>query len=265
MSRIILLLFLLFSSPVLFSQVRDSAEIEEDYYEENIETGHYNNMYPADSVLRANPLSENQIYPKKFKENLSSRYKGKDFDYTTHQPQESFFQKLLRKLDALIQAIFGDVNPSGSLGFTTVLLRLFVIIIVGFVLYFLVKFIISRNGNLFFGKRNRKTIINDEDVVENIHEINFPENILKYESMKDYRSAIRYQFLFVLKRMSDKKLINWNFEKTNKDYIQELKASHLQKEFADLAHIFDYVWYGEFSIDEASYTTFKRKFQSFKP
>lgn len=265
MNRFILLLFLLFSSPTLFSQVQDSVEIEEDYYEENIATGHYNNMYPADSVLNMNPQSEDTIYPKKFKSNLSSRYKGNDFDYSTHKPQESFLQKLLRKLDALIQAIFGDVHPSGSLGFTTIILRLFVIVIVGFVLYFLVKFIISRNGNLFFGKRNKKTIINDEDVVENIHEINFPNTILKYETMKDYRSAIRYQFLYILKRLSDKKLINWNFEKTNEDYIQELKVSHLQKEFADLAHIFDYVWYGEFSIDEDHYATFKHKFQSFKP
>ena len=100
---------------------------------------------------------------------------------------------------------------------------------------------------------------------ENIHEINFPESILGFERSGDYRSAIRYHFLFVLKKLSDKKRINWNPEKTNKDYVRELKADHLQEEFSKLSYIFDYVWYGEFSIDEESYEKFKEQYQSFKP
>ena len=81
----------------------------------------------------------------------------------------------------------------------------------------------------------------------------------------DYRSAVRYQFLFILKKLSDKKLINWNPEKTNKDYAAELKAPHLKNDFSNLSYIFDYVWYGEFSIEEQSYQKFKNKYQAFKP
>ncbi|MEI7487385.1 MAG: hypothetical protein WCJ72_08235 [Chryseobacterium sp.] len=54
----------------------------------------------------------------------------------------------------------------------------------------------------------------------------------------------------MLKKLSDKKSINWNPEKTNKDYVTELKVPNLKNEFSNLSYIFEYVWYGEFSIDE---------------
>ena len=123
----------------------------------------------------------------------------------------------------------------------------------------------GKEGNLFFGKKNKKVEINAEELHENIHEINFPESIAKFERQGDFRSAVRYQFLFVLKKLSDKKQISWNPEKTNKDYLMELKAEHLKNEFSGLSYIFDYVWYGEFSIDEQAYLTFKNQYQAFKP
>lgn len=114
-------------------------------------------------------------------------------------------------------------------------------------------------------KKNKKINLNEEELHENIHEINFPETITRFELQGDYRSAVRYQFLFILKKLSDKKLINWNPEKTNKDYTAELKASQLKNDFSDLAYIFDYVWYGEFDIEEQDYQKFKNQYQGFKP
>lgn len=228
-------------------------------------TGHYHNMLRADSVLMKNPVSENTVYPKEFKKNIPSRYKGNEFDYSVSKPKESFWQKLLRKIDRILQGIFGETTIKKSSEFTGVLVRLFAIILVGFLLYFIIKYILGKDGNFIFGKKNKKLDLNVEELHENIHEINFPESIAKFEHTRDYRSAVRYQFLFILKKLSDKKLINWNPEKTNKDYVAELKAPHLKSEFSDLSYIFDYVWYGEFNIEEQSYQKFKNKYQAFKP
>jgi len=259
MNKYFLFIFFLFSFGFCKAQ-------DEDSYEDSLITGHYKNMYRADSVLLKNPVSENSVYPKSFKENIKSRYKGEEFNYSTSKPRESFWDKLMRKVLKIIQSIFGETSLESSAQITTLIIRLFAVILVGFLLYFIIKFIIGKNGNFIFGKKNKKVIINDEELHENIHEINFPESIAAYEQAKDYRSAVRYHFLFVLKKLSDKKLILWNPEKTNKDYIAELKSSDLfKKEFSDLSYIFDYVWYGEFSIDEHSYTKFKEQYQSFKP
>lgn len=254
-----------------FSKAQDvdsTAVVEEnydDYNEDSLYTGHYKNMYRADSVLTANPVSENTVYPKSFKNNIKSRYKGDEFDYSTSKPRESFWNKLMKKVAKIVQSIFGETSFENSAKITAAIVRLFAILLVGFLIYFIIKFIIGRNGNLFFGKRNKKVIINDEELHENIHEINFAESIASFERSKDYRSAVRYQFLYILKKLSDKKLILWNPEKTNKDYVTELKAPNLKNEFSNLSYIFDYVWYGEFSIDEQSYAKFKEQYQSFKP
>lgn len=268
MNKVFLFILFLFYFGHSNAQTVDSTVVYEDYYDESYEdslsTGHYRNMYRADSVLLKNQVSDNTVYPKNFKENIKSRYKGEEFDYSTSKPRESFWDKLMKKVLKLIQSIFGSTSLESSAQITTAIIRLFAIVLVGFLLYFIVKFIIGKNGNFFFGKRNKNVVINDEELHENIHEINFPESIATFERTKDYRSAVRYQFLFILKKLSDRKLILWNPEKTNKDYVSELKAPHLKNEFSNLSYIFDYVWYGEFSIDEQSYAKFKEQYQSFK-
>ncbi|MDC8106488.1 DUF4129 domain-containing protein [Chryseobacterium sp. PTM-20240506] len=264
MNKIIFFLLIFFSTGFVYAQ--DDIELPpEAYVEDSLSTGHYKNMYRADSVLMEHPVSENTIYPKKFRENLKSRYKGNEFDYTTIKPRESFWQKLQRKIARILEGIFGEDTFGTSAKVTTIVMRLFAIVLIGFLLYFIVRYLISKDGNFFFGKKNKKVNINEEELHENIHEINFPESIAKFEVTGDYRSAVRYQFLYVLKKLSDKKLIIWNPEKTNKDYAAELKAEYLKKEFSNLSYIFDYVWYGEFSITEQDYLKFKNQYQTFKP
>lgn len=265
MNKIFFFLLIFFSFESSFAQDQTDPPPVAEAYIDSLNTGHYKNMYRADSVLLKNPVSENTVYPKKFKENIQSRYKGNEFDYTTVKPKESFWQKLLRKIDKILQSIFGETVFTKSGNIAGILIRIFAIILVGFLLYFIIKYLIGKDGNFIFGKKNKKVIINDEELHENIHEINFPESIAKFEREGDYRSAVRYQFLFVLKKLSDKKSINWNPEKTNKDYVTELKVPNLKNEFSNLSYIFEYVWYGEFSIDEQSYQKFKAQYQAFKP
>ncbi|WP_027380339.1 hypothetical protein [Chryseobacterium daeguense] len=266
MNKILFSFLILFSAQFIYAQTEnDPPPPVAEVYVDSLDTGHYKNMYRADSVLAKNLTTENTVYPKKFKENIPSRYKGKDFDYTTVKPRMSFWEKLMDKVFRILEAIFGETVFTKSGNIAGILVRLFAIVLIGFLLYFIIKYLIGKDGNFLFGKKNRKVEIKDEELHENIHEINFPESILKFEKSGDYRSAVRYQFLFVLKKLSDKKLIVWNPEKTNKDYVAELKAPHLKNDFFDLSYIFDYVWYGEFGINEESYLKFKSQYQNFKP
>ncbi|WP_449401576.1 hypothetical protein [Chryseobacterium wanjuense] len=161
---------------------------------DSIDTGHYKNMYRADSVLAKSPVTENTVFQKKFKENIPSRYKGKDFDYTTVKPRMSFWEKLMDKIMRIMESIFGETVFTKSGNIAGVLVRLFAIVLVGFLLYFIIKYLIGKDGNFLFGKKNRKVDIKDEELHENIHEINFPESILKFERSGDFRSAVGTSF-----------------------------------------------------------------------
>ena len=222
-----------------------------------------NEQFYSDSILLKKPTTDNIIFPKSFGEKFQSKYKGSDYDYTTIKPRESLWQKIQKRIIKILEAIFGNVDPSKSGKYAEDIIRIFAVIIIGFVLYFVIKFLLGKDGNFLFSK-NKKINIENQDLQENIHEINFSESIEKFERQKDYRSAVRYQFLLVLKKLADKKLINWNPEKTNKDYLSELKSNDLKSNFKDLAYIFDYVWYGEFEVNEENYTQFKQKFLNFK-
>lgn len=62
---------------------------------------------------------------------------------------------------------------------------------------------------------------------------------------RNYQLAVRIYFLIALKGLEQMRLIRWEKEKTNWDYIQELKDHHLQKPFTDLVYEYDRLWYGE--------------------
>lgn len=219
-----------------------------------------NKMLPADSLLNGDYQTKNSISQKKFAPNFQKKYNSKDFDYQVIKPHESLWERIKRNINRILREIFGDINPSAANSFTVKLLRILGFIALAFLIYFLVKYLNSKSGNFFFSKKNKNLAPKSGEIHENIHEINFPELIKKYEAEKDFRFAIRYQFLSVLKALSDRNKILWMPEKTNQDYVSELKDEFSKKQFLDLAYIFDYVWYGEFTISESDYNFYKEKF-----
>lgn len=218
----------------------------------------------SDSLLKKNPISNNPVYAKSFEPNFREKYKGDEFDYKKVKNEKSFWQKLIERIISFLESIFGHIDPNKTTQYTGNVFRLFVVIIVGFVLYFFIRFFMNKNGNFFFSKKSKNFNANNQNLQENIHEINFPEAITKFENEKQYRSAVRYRFLLVLKKLNDQKHIVWNPEKTNQDYLAELKQTNLKDEFEELIYIFDYVWYGEFEVKEAQYHKFRQKFLDFK-
>ena len=152
---IFLLIFLAVGS--VYAQNEDDPATTAEVYVDSISTSHYKNMYRADSVLIKKPVTENTVYPKKFKENVPSRYKGEDFDYTTTKPRMSVWEKLMKKIVEILNSIFGETVFTNSSKIAGVLVRLFAIILVGFLLYFIIKYLIGKDGGFFFGKKNKKS------------------------------------------------------------------------------------------------------------
>ena len=60
--------------------------------------------------------------------------------------------------------------------------------------------------------------------------------------------------------MSNKQIIEWNPEKTNSDYLYEIKSEKLKTEFEYLSYLYNYVWYGEFEMDEVHFEEVKKSF-----
>lgn len=87
--------------------------------------------------------------------------------------------------------------------------------------------------------------------------------IAEAESKNDYPLATRYWFLKTLKNLSDKEIIVYSVDKTNEQYISELKAKPDLKGFESLSRNYEFIWYGKFSIGENTYLQLKNEFDFF--
>jgi len=100
--------------------------------------------------------------------------------------------------------------------------------------------------------------------LENIHEINFDSEIENAISQSNYRLAVRLLYLRCLKQLSDTQLIQWQINKTNNTYIDELTNPEQKQTFKQITHQFEYVWYGNFAIDKQAFGNIDVLFQNFK-
>ena len=260
------LLLLLLNLSALYSQ-STTTTVELDsmaaFNEDEIYIDYPKEYILSDSLLEQNYSTKNETTERAYPD-FRKKYQDPDFNYTTIRPKTSLMNKIENFFKKIIEAIFGKMDPNKAQSTVNTTLKILAILITGTLLYFLLRYLANKNGNLFFGKRNKKLNIPTSEIQENIHEINFEHSILNFENSNDYRSAIRHHFLFVLKKLSDKKLINWNPEKTNYDYLHSLKKEKQQNSFRQLIYIFENVWYGEFSITKSDYEVLKKEFQNFE-
>ncbi len=122
-----------------------------------------------------------------------------------------------------------------------------------------------RRGD-FFGLFLRKKASTGElsyYTEENIYEIDFDVMIKKFMENNEYRMALRYRFLKSLRNLSEKGVIVWKNEKTNRDYAKELSLQPVRSSFSELVNIFEYVWYGNFEIDKNFLDRMNERFRSF--
>lgn len=198
---------------------------------------------------------KNIDYDKKraFTSDLKEKYSGKEFIYTENlnkpkpkeaiSPEElSFFTGLISFMTAFFPYLLGLI----------------------FVFIIIKTFINSEASFWSFGKSNGKIadkLIHEDD--DNIEDIDF-DNLLKRAISNDnYRLAIRYYYLILLKKLAIKKYIEYHKDKTNSEYLFELKSKQIKKEFSYLSYIYSYVWYGEFHVNEQKFNVIENKYKSF--
>lgn len=69
----------------------------------------------------------------------------------------------------------------------------------------------------------------------------------------DFREAIRVYFTMILQELIRINEIKWKREKTNHQYLQEIKSVGRKSSFSRVVRLFEIVWYGEYAIDYLRY------------
>jgi hypothetical protein len=96
-------------------------------------------------------------------------------------------------------------------------------------------------------------LLEDED----INGLDFDQLIEKALSEKGYSDAIRWAYLKTLKVLHENKLISYDTFKTVNEYVYEIKAVELKKQFRKLSLEFVYYRYGNGEADENKFLSFQ--------
>lgn len=192
-------------------------------------------------------------------EDLTQKYSGKEFDYSIKTGEsQNLLARFFNWLNRWLADTFGiNISPEAF----NIIKWLIYILMSGLIIYLIVRLLLKERFETLFTKRSRS--LPDVKLGEkHIDEIDFDMLLSKAIKENDYRLAIRYHFLKLLKRLSQKEIITWHFEKTNSDYQNEIKEVQIQSGFKNLAYLYDYVWYGEQPIDQLGYQEAQNQFEA---
>lgn len=135
--------------------------------------------------------------------------------------------------------------------------KLLTILAIGFILFIVYKILLTAG---FFNKKRRKIPARVDEELENVESPQLGDLIAKSEEMGDYGRAVRYRYLLLLRLLAAKNLIHLSNEKTNLDYIKEVRAHSFQEDFREITRYYEYIWYGEFTPDPYLWERVKSSF-----
>jgi hypothetical protein len=188
---------------------------------------------------------------------LKSYAEDRDFKYDDVAPETDWWTRFWRWFWHLLEDAFGS-GPSGQfIGYVAL------IILVALALFIIFK--VLGLDLAIFSRKSKSVEVPYSEVEDNIHEINFNEEIDKAIASGNFRLAVRLFYLRILKQLSDANQINWQPEKTNQTYISEITDASRKHTFKNLTDQFEYVWYGEFAINQQQFDQMKTGFENFKP
>jgi len=216
--------------------------------------------YAQEEIMHTNnsiKYSKDIKYTKKraFTTNLKEKYSGKDFEY--QEEKKEVIKKPMKKTAPL--------NFGGLAAFFTFMKFIFPFILGGIVVYIILKLYLGSDTKFWKvnHKKNKKVVtklVYEEDDIEKTDIEALLQNAIDEDNK---RLAIRYYYLLVLKKLTEKGIIIYDKDKTNADYLYEINDKLQKNEFSYLAYIYTYIWYGKFTINNDDFLTVSKKYTNF--
>lgn len=134
-------------------------------------------------------------------------------------------------------------------------------ILIAFFLFVIYRIIVVNKLFLFYSGSKAKATATDEAI--DIEDDNLDEKIQKAVAAKEHRVAVRFMYLKALRLLNDKQWIRYHADGTNHEYVSQMSGHKLATEFGFLTRVYDYMWYGEFTVTEEQFEIVQKNFSHF--
>lgn len=196
------------------------------------------NRFVPDSVTRS------------LKRDKAFWYAGKDRPAGNEKTaSHSFWEKIWERVFAL----------AGSPLFRQVMWVLLLALFATAVIWFLVQ-----NKMSLFGSGSVTAFPGQEKEgeVDDIFMTNLQEAAATAAAKEDFRLAIRFDYLHLLKVFSQSGLIHYRAGATNREYLAGLYAHPCYKDFLHATRSYEYTWYGKIPVSRQQYESIHHNFSS---
>lgn len=196
-------------------------------------------------------------------EDLQAYTKNPDFDYEIIKQDTSWWDDFKTWLgNIFIQFFEWLFGVEEAVGYLAIFFRIVPYILLILLLFLLIKFFLNVNSRSIINAKKNQALVSLSEEEHIIKNEDIQQLIQKALADKIYRLAVRYYYLYILQLMTEKELIIWELQKTNDDYLNEIKKQELKQPFIKITRLYDYIWYGGFDIDEAKYSRAEAAFSS---
>lgn len=231
------ILFLSFSIAFILAQQTYPVKIHNDTIENKI------SLSQLEDTLSLN----DRVH---FQENFQEKYSSKDYHYE-EIPKKTPLND--RKSFTLSWDWLNNLSIDTITSFITWVSILFLVSSIGYILYF--NFSNTTFKSRKIAPRSLKEIatLSEEEIITSSNLDAIDQLILEAQNEYNYRLALRLQFLKVFKKMIEKKIFQFKKDKTNNEYYTEINSKELKVSFKKISYWYEYIWYGEYPIDNLLY------------
>jgi hypothetical protein len=257
MRQIVPLIFIFFTffTEVALSQNPD-IPIDSAYIEQNLDS-----LENQDEDFVPEPKKS------QFEEALEKYHqeevKPKDFDVNAWKKAKEGLDYTIEKEKEIKPKNIKAPDTGFAIALIWFLKWFFIVGALGILVYLIAHFI--SEGNVF-GRKSRRLAdpsveIDLLHIEENLQESEFDPLIRQAIATKQFALAIRLYYLASIKELSLSGKIQWKKDKTNREYVREMRSHRLFEPFRNMTTIFEKIWYGDSLLDETGFMMIQPAFQ----
>ena len=153
-----------------------------------------------------------------------------------------------------------EEKPTKQIGFAGA--ALFRLIAYALIAALVIAIVYMIFGNIKIDKKVNLPDAQDE-IIEDIAEVDAEAAYKAAVGSGDHRLAIRMLFIMALQKLNSREHIEWEIEKTNRQYYNEISDSEMRRSFREVSNVYERVWYGDTDLDLMTFRQHDRRFLTF--
>lgn len=222
-------------------------------------------VYGQDSlaIKQEIKIDSSHVDPVIFSDNAIEDYRRTDdFKYIEYKAPDNWYTRFKQWLSDIWASIIDWIlDGDQAQGFLALLIKalpyLILIAVLTFIIWLFIK--IDTGGTPLLARSGSNVILSSEQEILEREDIR--ELIQQAVAANNYRLAVRYYYLLALQQLKDKDVIDWQVQKTNHDYVYEIKNNDVRQQFVKVTRIYDFIWYGSFVVDTAAFAKAEKEFK----